>query len=128
MLVFGQEFAKACSVSQDVSASSFMAVEELTGSSDDDVRSTAIWCLGKMCSRDNVRDLGISQQVVDGTYKILAEALKDQHEWCVRYAIESLQELGETRCRNAIENFADETDSDIYKSLCNMALSRFNVE
>ncbi len=146
MLVFGESFERACEVAPDIAASAFAAIEDMArgdagnadaagaagaagdaGTAGDgaDVKSTAIWCLGKACSAQTVEHAGISQDIVDEVFDILNLALHDGSEWCVRYAVEALADLGEPRCAEAIRDFAVHADQS-YMQLCVAALRSFS--
>ena len=129
MLVFGESFDKACAASPDIASVAFVQMENMARGDasevDADIRSTAIWCLGKVCSPDILESAGISHAVVDDVFGILREALESSDEWCVRYAVEALANIGEPRCADAIRDFAQSADQSMLQ-LCVAALKSFS--
>lgn len=125
MLAFGEYFADVCGKDAEAADDAFSDILTLAQTAEDeDIRSTAIWCLGKACSADAVAKTGAPQQTVDKVVDVLVASLDDDHEWCVRYAIEALSDIGTPRCEEAIREFS-ERESCKYRDLCQTALSRF---
>ncbi|MCR5845262.1 MAG: HEAT repeat domain-containing protein [bacterium] len=99
-------FALACAISSD-------------SASPDDLRSTAIWSLGKMAT--SASDV-LGAEAIDSTVELLIAALDDPHEWCVRYAIEALANIGGERAKEAVAGFAASEGGARYSELCAKAL------
>ncbi|MGI6218177.1 MAG: HEAT repeat domain-containing protein [Coriobacteriales bacterium] len=124
-LVFGQSFSIACGKNPEVASAAFSILYSLASKCDDpDLQSTAIWCLGKICTPENVSKLGISHEIIDGVFDLLCASLESGYEWNVRYAIEALSDLGEERCLKAIEEFSSTDGAAPYENLCDQAVMK----
>lgn len=128
MLVFGENFADVCGKDAGAADMAFSDIYMLAGDEDDDdIRSSAIWSLGKVCSMETVAKTGAPRQTVEKVSVLLRSSLDDEYEWCVRYAIEALSDIGGTDCEEAIREFSDRCP-DEYSDLCKSALGRFENE
>jgi len=93
MIAFAQGFEGICAEYPQLGVQAFAIIEALAEDPDNDLRSTAAWCLGRMCGRGAAARIGIADETVEGVRAILTRLLDDPHEWCVRYAEESLSLL-----------------------------------
>lgn len=93
MISFAQGFERICTAFPQLGVRAFAIIEALASDSDDDIRSTSAWCLGRMCGQGAAARIGIADEVVEDVRAILTRLLDDPHDWCVRYAEESLSLL-----------------------------------
>lgn len=86
-----------------------------TRSDDPDVRSTAVWALGILGPLVPAMRAGVDSA--------LAHALQSGQDWEIRYAIDSLELLGDEDARATLERFAN-TAAPEHATLCAAALER----
>ncbi len=74
---------------------------------DEDLKSSAIWALGKVGSKKNAESLGLADETISNMVLILKNALKLNSSWCVKYAVEALGEIGGVEAFQIIKDFSD---------------------
>ncbi len=85
--------------------------------SDEDLRSTSIWCLGRL-----FEGCGSAHDGGGDIVTIVSAALADGGEWSIRYSLEALARIGGSRCLEAVESFSSTDASESYRDLCDQAL------
>ena len=125
LVALAQGFEALCASAPDIAGQTLALSLMLARScEDDDLRSTAVWALGKTCDAGVAERVGLAPEAIDQALDALGAALHDPAEWCVRYAIEALAAVGGPRSREMLEAFASSDAAAPYAGLCAQALGR----